>query len=247
MQFIAPYSQIPTGSLVLRLHPAHLADLRSSGIRHETIIAHDVHTLRPSALTYFFGHVPDQVETALCFPYPGHRFARIKLFPPFGKQKYAQPRGTGARLYMAGPLTAGAIYVCEGEKKTLAARQIGLNAVGVGGVWNWLSSGKPIDDLNLIEWDTREVILVPDSDVFCRTDLLRAIYALGRELQARGAAIYVAQIPDDGTIKVGLDDFLVLGGRISALEIFALSHRIFKGCSYWHGQWKFKKTIRPVV
>src|SRR5215472_14407786 len=100
MRFIAPYSLVPTVSIALRLHPAHLADLRSSGLTDETVIAAGLYSLRPSDLAHFFVQVSDQIQTALCFPYQGRNFARIKLFPSVGKQKYAQPRGTGARLYM---------------------------------------------------------------------------------------------------------------------------------------------------
>ena len=52
--------------------------------------------------------------------------------------------------------------------------------------------GEPIDDLKLIEWDGRDVVIIPDSDVFQRQDLLRAVYALGRELRERGASVSVA-------------------------------------------------------
>jgi hypothetical protein len=71
----------------------------------------------------------------------------------------------------------GPLYVCEGEKKTIAARQHGLNAVGIGGVWNWMSKSEPIDDLKTIEWDGRECIIIPDSDVFRRVDLLRGCHS----------------------------------------------------------------------
>ena len=115
--------------------------------------------------------------------------------------------------------------------------------MGIGGVWNWLSRGEPIADVGLIQWGDRETTVIPDSDVFERVDLLRAIYALGCELQSQGAIAYVAQIPQTGAAKVGLDDFLVAGGRVDSLEVFALSHSIFKRANFWHGQWKFKKAI----
>jgi hypothetical protein len=158
--------------------------------------------------------VPREIESALCFPYQGANFARIKLFPALGKMKYAQPPGTGARLYMPFSVGAEEIIVAEGEKKTLAAHQAGFNAVGMGGVWNWLSEGEPIADLKLINWNGREVTIIPDSDVFERANLLRAIFALGWELRILGASVLVAQIPQAG-VKVGLDDFLVTGGERS--------------------------------
>ncbi|MDP2606096.1 MAG: DUF3854 domain-containing protein [Deltaproteobacteria bacterium] len=248
MQLIAPYSIIPGGNFAGYFHPAHLADLRASGLTDDTIRAAGIYSIRPCDIAHFFrGTVPAEIETALCFSYQGGDFARIKLFPALGKMKYSQPPGTGARLYMPFAVDDGPLYVCEGEKKTLAAFQAGLNAVGIGGLWNWLSGGRPIDDLKLIEWDGREVTVIPDSDVFNRADLLRAVYALGRELQNRGASVYVAQIPQAGAAKIGLDDFIVAGGVVDRLEVFALSHRVFKGCAYWHGQWKFRKALKEAA
>ncbi|HEY3167253.1 MAG TPA: DUF3854 domain-containing protein, partial [Candidatus Binatia bacterium] len=229
------------------LHPEHLADLRASGLTDETIRAAGVYSLSPRDIAYFFNlrrGVPTEIKSALCFPYQGGTFARIKLFPALGKMKYAQPAKTGARLYIPFPINQGDIIVTEGEKKTLAAHQAGLNAVGIGGVWNWLSNGEPIKDLNLIRWDDRDVTIIPDSDVFHRVDLLRAIYALGHELRALGANILVAQIPQSDGAKVGLDDFLLAGGDVWRLEVFSLGHRVFKSCDFWHSRWKFHKALK---
>ena len=258
MQFIAPYFLIDGEfKLALHFHPEHLADLRASGLNDDTIRAAGVYSLAPALISHFFSArkgVPSEINSALCFPYQGGQFARIKLFPsgPYssrpdlGKMKYAQPPKTGARLYMPFPIRHGAVYVSEGEKKTLAAYQDGLSAVGVGGIWNWInkSNGESIDDLKLIEWDSREVTIIPDSDVWHRAGLLHAIYALGRELRALGANVYIAQIPQDGSKKVGLDDFIVGGGKVGELEVFSLGHRIFKSAAWWHGRWKFTKVLK---
>jgi putative DNA primase/helicase len=246
MQFTAPYSLVGGGNLGLHLHPEHLADLQASGLSDHTIKSAGVYSLAPSLMSHFFSArkgVPSEVKTALCFPYQGRDFARIKLFPPAGKMKYAQPPKSGACLYVPFRVADGPVYVCEGEKKTLTGWQHGLNAVGIGGVWNWLSHGEPIDDLKLVHWDGRDITIIPDSDVFNRADLLRAVYALGQALQSQGATVYVARIPQTGPAKVGLDDFLVASGVIDRLEVFALSHKIFKGCQYWHGTWKFKQAL----
>ena len=235
------------GDMSHHLHPAHLADLRASGLSDETIRAAGVYSLAPTFIRQFFSirgkreHLP-KINSALCFPYQGKTFARIKLVPALGKWKYAQPPGTSARLYMPLPINDGPLYVCEGEKKTLAAYQHGLNAVGIGGVWNWISKGEPIDDLSLIEWEDRETVIVPDSDVFERPDLLRAIYALGRELRNQGATVQIAQIPHSDA-KVGLDDYLLAGGNVEELDIFTLDQRVFRSCQFWHGQWKLKATL----
>jgi len=250
MIFAAPYSLINSSSISLHLHADHLADLRASGLTDDTIGAAGVYSISPRDIAHFFNlrrGVPTEIETALCFPYQSAEFARIKLFPALPRMKYAQPPRTGARLYMPFPVDGKPIIVCEGEKKTLAAYQAGFNAVGVGGVWNFLSNGKPIADLNLIQWDGRDAMIIPDSDVFGRVDLLRAIYVLGRELRALGATVLVAQIPQSGAAKVGLDDFLLPGGDVQQLEVFSLGHRIFKSCEFWHSHWKFKKALRAAA
>jgi hypothetical protein len=91
-----------------------------------------------------------------------------------------------------------------------------------------------------IEWDGRDIIIIPDSDVFRRQDLLRAVYALGRELRERGASVSVAEIPQPGSKKVGLDDYLVAGGRVDDLETFTLGGQAFRSASFWYGRWKIK-------
>ena len=246
MRFVAPYSIVETGNLALHFHPDHLADLRASGLTDGTIRGAGVYSLRPSDIALFFNArrgTPEEIRSALCFPYAGGTFARIKLFPALSKMKYAEPAQTSARLYVPFSINNGDIVVCEGEKKTLAACQAGLNAVGVGGVWTWVSHGQPIDDLAGVEWNGRDAIIIPDSDVFVRVDLLRAIYALGCELRTFGAAVLVARIPQGSSNKVGLDDYLVAGGTVREIEVFALSHSIFKGATWWYGKWKLKNTL----
>jgi len=247
MQFVAPYRFVSASSLALHFQADHLADLRTSGLTDETIRAAGVYSLAPRWLDKFFHQVPAEIETALCFPYQGGEFARIKLFPAVGKQKYAQPAGTCARLYMPLPVDERPVIVTEGEKKTLAAHQAGFNAVGIGGVWNWLSKGVPIADLDLIRWDGRDVTIIPDSDVFRRAHLTRAIYALGRELRTLGANVLVAQIPQVGADKVGLDDLLVASGDVQRLDVFSLGHRVFKSCEFWHSRWKFEKALKAAA
>ena len=225
----------------------HLKDLRASGLNDSTIEAAGVYSIRPSELAHFFSTrkgVPPAINSALCFPYQGGEFARIKLFPSLGKMKYAQPPKTGVRLYAPFRVNDEAVLLCEGEKKTLAAYQAGFNAVGIGGVWNWLMHGEPIDDLKAIDWDGRECTIIPDSDVFRRNCLLRAIYALGRELRALGAIVNVTELPEERSIKTGLDDFLAAGGDIESLETFRLDHRRFRNLEFWHQDWKIKKLLR---
>jgi len=245
--FSPPYLMFPGDRLSLHFHPEHLADLKASGLTDDTIRSAGVYSLSPNFISHFFSrtgktkYLP-KVNSALCFPYQGGTFARIKLFPALGKWKYSQPKGTSAHLYMPFPIKDGTLLIPEGEKKCLAAYQHGLNAVGIGGVWNWISKGEPIDDLSLIEWEGRNTIIVPDSDVWKRPDLLRAIYAFGRELRNQGASVQVAQIPD-GNAKVGFDDYLLGGGDVEELETLTLGQRAFRPCQFWYGKWKTRKVI----
>lgn len=245
MRFTAPYSIVPAGSLALRFHPDHLADLRASGLSDETIRSASVYSLCPCDIARFFNlrrGIPEGVESALCFPYQGGDFARIKLFAAPGKMKYSQPPATGARLYVPFTVSDGPLWVCEGEKKTLAAHQAGLNAIGIGGVWNWLNHGDPIDDLDRIDWNDREVTIAGDSDVWRRVDLLRALYALGSILTEMGATVDFLELPQ-GNMKVGLDDYLVMGGDISALPIHSLGSRDMAHHRLWYRRWKVDKAI----
>src|SRR5215475_6712485 len=104
MQFTAPHALVSDGAnLGLHLHADHLVDLRASGLNDKTIRGAGVYSLRPCDFNIFFSarkEAPSSIKTALCFPYPGGKFARIKLFPSLGKMKYAQPPKTSARLYL---------------------------------------------------------------------------------------------------------------------------------------------------
>src|SRR5262249_32614083 len=130
-----------------------------------------------------------------------------------------------------------------GEKKTLAAHQASMNSAGIGGLWQWVDNGEPIDDLKLIEWAGREVVVIPDSDVFRRQYFLRAVYGLGRGVIEREAAVSVAEIPQPGQEKIGLDDYLAAGGRVEDLQTFTLGGRSFRSASFWYGRWKMKTAV----
>ena len=238
MNFSPPYLMFPEDRLSLHFHPEHWADLKASGLKDEVIRAGSVYSLAPCFINYFFGRrgVPCEIESALCFPYQGGTFARIKLFPSLGKWKYSQPKDTSAHLYMPFQIRGGTLIVCEGEKKTLAALQYQLNAVGIGGVWNWVSNGSPISDIGLIDWDGREVEIVPDSDVWERQDLMRAIYALGREIKKLGGSVLLVRIPSRDSEKVGLDDYFLQHGPndFDGLERVALGSKRLRANENWY-------------
>jgi Domain of unknown function (DUF3854) len=125
------------------LHPLHLADLKSSGLSDETIQAMGVKSMKPGDISKLASGGLPRVDSVLEFPYPSLSFSRYKLFPPVGTLKYFQLKGSSCHLYVLSPVAEKLtnilepLFIVEGEKKTAAAVQAGLNAIGIGGVWNW--------------------------------------------------------------------------------------------------------------
>jgi Domain of unknown function (DUF3854) len=111
------------------------------------------------------------------------------------------------------------VIFVEGIKKTLAivsaARAAGVEVlvVGVLGVWNFLSKGKPIPDMLGIPLDGRKVGICYDSDVFTNPDVADAARCLAGLLIGRGAvAVELAYLPaGPGGSKTGADDFHARG------------------------------------
>ena len=190
-------------------HPEHLADLRRSGLNDHTINMMGVRSVRPTEIDKLRNGGLSGVTSVLEFPYPGaNGFSRFKLFPPLqGKDghkiKYLQGKGTGSHLYILPPVRAvlanpsAPLRSVEGEKKTAMGVQVGLNCFGIGGLWNWLNSetGEAIGEMDHIAWVNRPVEIIPDSDIWARPELQQPVYALGKELEERGADVLVVVIP----------------------------------------------------
>lgn len=250
----------------LNLHPDALEDLRRSGLTDDTIVAAGLYTPAPGDLPRLLSaRLVDRVRHVLVFPYDdvaptaawrrGDAFARCKLFPPVADGeghtiRYYQRGGTPPRLYVPARARAALadpavpLYITEGEKKALKANQEGVACVAVGGLWNWQVSGRPIGDLDRIDWCERETIIVPDSDVWTRPDLLQPVFALGKELEGRAAKVTVLKLPPgpDGA-KVGLDDYLCghVVDEFARLPRLALKHSAFARTAAWWRNWVKRK------
>ena len=155
-----------------------------------------VYTARPADIPKLLKWNPVKVESALVIPYPDLDFRRLKVFPAHmdakgHKVKYLQPKDSGVHLYILPPVRAVLanpsipLYFTEGEKKAAKAVQEGLACIGLGGLWNWIdkTTGEGIDELGMIAWPDRKTIIVPDSDIWMRPDLQKAVYAFGKELE----------------------------------------------------------------
>jgi hypothetical protein len=248
------------------LHEEAIADLRKSGLSDATIAAAGLYTPPPGDLPRLLSpRLVDKVRHVLVFPYDGasngipmrrpDEFIRCKLFPPVSDGqghtiRYYQRTGTPPRLYIPPPARAGladpsiSLLITEGEKKALKANQEGLATVAVGGLWNWQVSGRAIADLDQIDWVERETVIVPDSDVWTRPDLVQPVFALGKELEARGAKVAVVKLPSGAAgEKVGLDDYLCAHPRdaFAQLPHLPLKHPAFSRASAWWRKWVKRK------
>jgi hypothetical protein len=141
-------------------------------------------------------------------------------------QRYAQAPGTLNEIYLP-PLLAkpwseiasdvsATIYVTEGELKAAAATQAGYPTIGLGGVDVWRSAKRGVvllPQLKTIQWASRNVVILFDSDAAENPRVVNAQRRLAAELLAMGATPRIAALPpaDDGG-KVGLDDFLLVQG-----------------------------------
>jgi hypothetical protein len=240
----------------LSLHPEHIADLQKSGLSSETIRSMGVYSVRPCDISRILGWEPKEVQSALAFPYlTTDGFIRLKVFPPQKDAKghsvkYLQSKGTGTHLYVLPKAEevlrnpSIPLAIAEGEKKTAALIEYGITAIGVGGIWSWLDgkTHQPIPELDQIAWVEREVKLYFDSDIWHRPDLLRPVYALGKELEDRGAEVEVVVLDQKGEDKIGIDDFLVNYGLedLAKLKTIPLAHKAFNQASKWWKNWKDK-------
>lgn len=134
--------------------------------------------------------------------------AEADLLPSDVKQetvKYLQPKGSAPRLYFIARCLRqvlegdAPLWIVEGEKKAIAAAQLGLPAVGVCGVEGWHVRGRRdlLEDFDAIQLGGRVVELVPDGDYQTNPDVKRAIQYFGAALAARGARARVVILPSE--------------------------------------------------
>lgn len=223
------------------LTPRALEDLRKSGISAKDAARAGIAGM-PSSFgartdSYVIPYFEPDCKTHMLYTdaKSGERreFCRIKLFDAVDR-KYDQPKDSANRLYFPPVLAWRTIckdptvplLLVEGEKKALCASLRDFPAVGLGGVWNWLTRqsededaegdedkkrqpSRPIADLDKVVWKERKVYIAFDSDKNEKPDVLLAEERLAVELQQRGAKVYLVDLPAD---TKGLDDYAVKYG-----------------------------------
>lgn len=204
------------------LHPEHLADLRKSGLSDETIVRQRIRTAPPDMISKLLGFDAPEIVSAFVIPFPDPRggwmnHVRLKVFPSFktdtGTIKYLQPKRSGQRIFFpvatldAVLHSADALYVTEGEKKSLAVAQLGLPVIGICGIEGWHLAGSrdlhpDLDDAGI---RGRVVNVIPDADVRTNPAVHAAVHRLGQALYARGATANLMRVPAG---YKGIDDWL---------------------------------------
>src|SRR6266508_2465924 len=227
----------------MMLANGHLRDLRASGLHDDTIAAAGLYSAPERQVRDLLGY---GAGPGLVFPYPGLNgsgagpYARVKLgqADEHGK-RYRSPARQGNRLYVP-PLLAPkiledprtALWLTEGEKKSLKACQEGLPCLALPGVWSVKmrtadDKSIPIPDLDHVTWAGRVVYIVFDSDLASNISFKGAEFALARELGRRGAKVLAVRIPGGPNgEKVGLDDYLITHSveALCAIEPVEIHH-----------------------
>jgi Domain of unknown function (DUF3854) len=183
------------------LHPAHLADLRKSGLSDTTIRLQRIRSVPPAMIDPLLGFDATKVRHAYVIPFPDPRggwfdHVRMRAFPNTEDgAKYLQPRRSGVRIFFpvatlpAVLHSTGPLYLVEGEKKSLSVAQLGLPAIGICGIEGWHYGGSRDLHANLdgVDLRSREVNVLADGDWLANPAVNRAVQNLVAALERRGA------------------------------------------------------------
>lgn len=161
------------------------------------------------------------------------------------QQKYLCPFGDARHLYFppgAAPLLeeqACPVVIVEAEKSALAIAALAARAgrpilpVGTGGCWGWRgqigigpnAAGERVPvkgalpDLDLIARAGRGAIICFDANAASNTKVQAARRALAEELEARGAHVAIAVLPDLPGVN-GPDDLIAASGDAALAAVF---------------------------
>jgi putative DNA primase/helicase len=229
----------------------HLKDLEKSEISREEAMAAGITTVPPKEISKILamcnhGWASSRVESMLAFPYPPVNgsgdpgYFRVKVYPAIetekGTAKYLQPAGSTNHLYFppgVDPKGHDPLYITEGEKKSYCLTLQGFPCIGLGGVWGWKQDGKPIADLDAINWKRRDVIIVFDADIEVNEGVAQAESKLAEELISRKARVFVKRLPYGPNCSKGADDFILAHGieEFKKLKIKAIKPKKSKSAS----------------
>jgi hypothetical protein len=160
------------------------------------------------------------------------------------KAKYISPYGDTRHLYMlpaAGPLlseVSAAAVIVESEKSVLALTALASRAkrtllpIGTGGCWGWRGkTGIQLDaegernpvsgalpDFDRIAWAGRAIVVALDSNARTSPHVRATRRALTEQLEARGASVKIAELPQLADVN-GPDDLIAIAGDQAMLAL----------------------------
>jgi DNA primase len=195
------------------LAPAHLKDLRKSGLTDATLARQRIRSVPLTLLPRLLERDVPEIRSAYILPFPDPAggwldHVRLRIFDPFvdhrGRTvKYLGPAGAPPRLFFPLATIAEAcdgdapLWICEGVKKSLACAQLGLPAVAFEGIeaWHVRRSRALLADFNVLRLRGRRVELAPDGDVHDNPNVARGAQRLAEALEQRGALVRVVLLP----------------------------------------------------
>jgi len=225
------------------LSPEHQAMLDSSAIRPDVAKARGYRTITSKAEIVGLGFADYQARTpALLVPVHGvegdivlHQLRPDdpRLNEKKKEIKYETPAGSRMRIDVPPAVrpvladTSIRLTFTEGIKKGDAIVSAGGYAISLLGVWNYRGRNEngetgPLEDLNPINVEGREIDIAFDSDVMTNLKVKAALDGLTALLQGRGAIVrhvFFPNAPDGG--KQGVDDFLAAGHTMD--DVYALA------------------------
>jgi len=136
------------------------------------------------------------------------------------RPKYLQPAGSQVHAYLPPYCDWAAVaddpdqqlVITEGEKKAAKGCKSGVPTLGLGGVWSFQQKSRKqslIPDLRAIEWRSRHVFLIFDSDLYENEQVAKALERLERMLTLEMAIVHRVLLPSVPGMVLGLDDYLV--------------------------------------
>lgn len=205
----------------------HVAHLRTSGLTDETIEAAGLYSVTdPGAAIRVLNWKPGAKTPvpAIAFDY-GKGYVRLRPDNPRKSKegkgiKYEAPKDHPSRIYIPERLNPSirdltvAVWMLEGEKKTLLHNQAGFAAVGAPGVWQFndapiYQAEKKLQlhaNLNGIVTPGRQVIILFDRDIDTNEQIVKAAARAVRLFTEAGAIVSIAYLPYDAKSK-GCDDY----------------------------------------
>jgi DNA polymerase I-like protein with 3'-5' exonuclease and polymerase domains len=192
----------------------HAAHLESAAITPEVAAAAGIRSARTvDELPEHARSWGEQVVPAIVFPWRssnGRVVEQVRPDVPVGDQKYLWPKGEGAVLNEARPVTEDhdSVLIVEGTKQTWAAvayAPANVAVYGIGGCRNWSTDGVPSSALMAVEG--RKAVIALDADSATNLEVYTAGVDLAVACDNEGAKS-VTFLRLGAKRTTGLDDVL---------------------------------------